>query len=397
MKPWHLLTPSFLLISCGGGGAPSFEHLAEDTFMVIHIESEALFGSELWEEMLDERDFEDMYEQMQEGFEEECGGELESVSSMTFSMAPEHDEPFMLIRSDDKFDLEELSQAGGAETEVASDDDGGDGLNSMIDYVVTQPGEYWLRVESFGSGSISGEVGGRAGPKIFREAVTGTERLGPFLMERGDAFSAATNCTGDPKITLSVIAEDAEVEGVTIYRTGGRETAMCIEEGVYAFQLSQGNAASLLEELADEDWELDEDMLATLDEAAWGAEIVGAVSFDAMPRDARNEIKGMLAFSGLAERDIEAIDDVSGLLFAFRLGSDSVEFSVKVVCEDADAAEDVRDLLEEGLEFMEDAPDLSRDMEKMLKDVEIEESGEFLELAFEIDSKDLSELIEQMK
>jgi len=411
------LTLPLVFASCVGAGLRdeqayfhegTFEHLAEDTFMVVQVDAEALFESELWEEMLDDRDFEDEFEKLQEAFEGGWGGQLNSVSSLTISMAGGREEPFVLVRSEEEFDLEEfwVREGRGTKTEVAFDDDGGDGFNAAIEFVVPKAGDYWLTVKRSGAQSVAGEVGGRAGSEIFRETVTHGERLGPFQMEPGDEFEAVTNCSGDPQLTLSFVADaEIEVEGVTIYGDEGG-SVMCIEEGVYVISPSTNRATSLLRELADEDWEFDEDMLAMLDQAGRGAEILGAVSFDAKYRDRREQKREDLNFLrdwpfGLSERVVDAIDDISGLAFAIQLGSDAVEFSLKVVCEDADAAEVFQGLLEELLEFLELEP-LEDEIDVLLLGVmqklldEVEASGEVLKLSCQIESKDLLDLIEEM-
>ena len=184
------------------------------------------------------------------------------------------------------------------------------------------------------------------------------------------------------------LVEDREIEGVEVFPYDYDGGICVLDGGLYAIGSRFQDLVELLESEADERG-LDEDVRDLFEQADWGADIVVALSADELPREGMVELEEGLSSMGIAQRDLRALRDIQGVLFSVRAGSDAFELSFDVVSEDADAVEDVQELVEELMDVIEDLRDVDGVLRDLIEDIELDTSGETLELTLTVEEDDL--------
>ncbi|WP_299593059.1 M10 family metallopeptidase C-terminal domain-containing protein, partial [uncultured Tateyamaria sp.] len=90
-------------------------------------------------------------------------------------------------------------------TEIASDDDGGAGLNSLIIYTPTTTGTYYISADAFGSNIGTYELSLSEDIPLPPPGTTGTlEELGTFLMEGTSGVQRTYNTSQSNQITVNL-------------------------------------------------------------------------------------------------------------------------------------------------------------------------------------------------
>jgi len=182
-----------------------------------------------------------------------------------------------------------------------------------------------------------------------------------------------------------------EIEGVEVfpYYGGG---VCALDTGLYVIAESLQGLEELLESEEDERG-LDEDVRDLFERADWGADIVVALSVDELPREVIDELEEALTSMGIAQRDARVLRDILGALLSVRVGSEALELSLDVVGEDADAVGDVQELAQELIDVIEDLRDVPGELRDLVEDIELDTSGETLELTLTVEEDDLQDLL----